>query len=108
MTGVVCRGASAAIMVYDITSADSFARSKAWVRELQRQGNPNMIMALAGELGMPPVQAGSGDRCCWLLPCRPPPLPAVVRSATNIQHLNPPSPHPGLQGTRLIWRGRGR
>jgi small GTP-binding protein len=42
------RGAAAAIIVYDISSADSFARAKAWVRELQRQGNPNMIMALAG------------------------------------------------------------
>lgn len=42
------RGAAAAIIVYDITSVDSFARAKAWVRELQRQGNPNLIMALAG------------------------------------------------------------
>lgn len=43
-----CRGAAAAIIVYDITSTDSFNRAKAWVRELQRQGSPNMIMALAG------------------------------------------------------------
>jgi hypothetical protein len=43
-----CRGAAAAIIVYDITSTDSFTRAKAWVRELQRQGSPNMIMALAG------------------------------------------------------------
>lgn len=42
------RGAAAAIIVYDITSTDSFNRAKAWVRELQRQGSPNMIMALAG------------------------------------------------------------
>ena len=42
------RGAAAAIIVYDITSADSFARAKAWVRELQRQGGPGMVMALAG------------------------------------------------------------
>lgn len=42
------RGAAAAIIVYDITSPESFARAKAWVRELQRQGNPNMVMALAG------------------------------------------------------------
>eukprot|EP00798_Chlamydomonas_sp_ICE-L_P023849 gene23849-9405_t len=42
------RGAAAAIIVYDMTSVDSFARAKAWVRELQRQGNPNLIMALAG------------------------------------------------------------
>jgi Ras-related protein Rab-5C len=48
------RGAAAAIIVYDITSADSFTRAKAWVRELQRQGNANLIMAMAGA-------------CCWLV-----------------------------------------
>lgn len=42
------RGAAAAIIVYDITSADSLVRAKAWVKELQRQGSPNLIMALAG------------------------------------------------------------
>lgn len=42
------RGAAAAVIVYDITSTDSFSRAKAWVRELQRQGNPSLIMALAG------------------------------------------------------------
>jgi Ras-related protein Rab-5C len=43
------RGAAAAIIVYDITSPESFSRAKGWVRELQRQGKPDMIMALAGE-----------------------------------------------------------
>ena len=42
------RGAAAAVVVYDVTSADSFARAKAWVAELQRQGAPGMVMALAG------------------------------------------------------------
>ncbi|KAL8532260.1 hypothetical protein ACS0TY_008747 [Phlomoides rotata] len=42
------RGAAAAIIVYDITSSDSFSRAKKWVQELQKQGNPNMVMALAG------------------------------------------------------------
>ncbi|KAF7831171.1 ras-related protein RHN1 [Senna tora] len=63
------RGAAAAIIVYDITStvgtpildlrfdgqkspfkskSDSFARAKKWVQELQKQGNPNMVVALAG------------------------------------------------------------
>lgn len=44
---LLCRGARAAIIVYDITSADSFKRAKSWVAELQGQGQP-MIMALAG------------------------------------------------------------
>ncbi|XP_052199049.1 ras-related protein RHN1-like isoform X2 [Diospyros lotus] len=40
------RGAAAAVVVYDITSMDSFERAKKWVRELQRQGNPNMVTFL--------------------------------------------------------------
>ena len=31
------RGAQAAIVVYDITNADTFERAKSWVKELQRQ-----------------------------------------------------------------------
>jgi len=42
------RGAAAAVIVYDVTSADSFSRAKAWVAELQRQGTPGLVMALAG------------------------------------------------------------
>ncbi|XP_065635665.1 ras-related protein RHN1 [Quercus suber] len=42
------RGAAAAIIVYDITNAESYARAKKWVQELQKQGNPTMVMALAG------------------------------------------------------------
>ncbi|KAJ6759477.1 DRAB5-RELATED, partial [Salix koriyanagi] len=42
------RGAAAAVVVYDITSMDSFERAKRWVIELQRQGNPNLIMFLVG------------------------------------------------------------
>ncbi|XP_031483457.1 ras-related protein RHN1-like isoform X1 [Nymphaea colorata] len=40
------RGAAAAVVVYDITSVDSFVRAKKWVQELQRQGNPNLVMML--------------------------------------------------------------
>jgi small GTP-binding protein len=42
------RGAQAAIVVYDITSYDSFDRAKKWVKELQRQGSANIVIALAG------------------------------------------------------------
>ena len=42
------RGAAAAVVVFDITNADSFNKAKSWVKELQRMGNPNMIMSLAG------------------------------------------------------------
>ncbi|KAH7545626.1 hypothetical protein FEM48_Zijuj01G0113400 [Ziziphus jujuba var. spinosa] len=42
------RGAAAAIIVYDITNQASFDRAKKWVLELHSQGNPNMVVALAG------------------------------------------------------------
>lgn len=42
------RGAAASIVVYDVTNKESFERAKKWVEELQRQGNPNLVMALAG------------------------------------------------------------
>ena len=31
------RGAAAAVIVFDITSKDSFAKAKSWIKELQRQ-----------------------------------------------------------------------
>ncbi|XP_047332746.1 ras-related protein RHN1-like isoform X2 [Impatiens glandulifera] len=40
------RGASAAVVVYDLTSKNSFERAKKWVNELQKSGNPNMVMVL--------------------------------------------------------------
>ncbi|RZB95145.1 ras-related protein RHN1 isoform X1 [Glycine max] len=40
------RGAAAAIVVYDITSMDSFVRAKKWVREVLRQANSSLTMFL--------------------------------------------------------------
>ncbi|XP_058115488.1 ras-related protein RHN1-like isoform X2 [Magnolia sinica] len=40
------RGAAAAVVVYDISSMDSFIRAKKWVEELHRQGNPSLVMVL--------------------------------------------------------------
>ncbi|XP_064408504.1 ras-related protein Rab-5B isoform X2 [Latimeria chalumnae] len=42
------RGAQAAIVVYDIANQETFARAKTWVKELQRQASPNIVIALAG------------------------------------------------------------
>jgi len=42
------RGAAAAVVVYDLTNRQSYVRAKSWVKELQRQGNPNIVIALAG------------------------------------------------------------
>ncbi|KAB2019564.1 hypothetical protein ES319_D07G005300v1 [Gossypium barbadense] len=37
---------TAAVVVYDVTSSETFERAKKWVREVQRQGNQNLIMFL--------------------------------------------------------------
>ncbi|KAK0568893.1 GTP-binding protein of the rab/ypt [Tilletia horrida] len=42
------RNANCAVVVYDITQASSLDKAKAWIRELQRQADPNIIIALAG------------------------------------------------------------
>ncbi|KAG6896889.1 hypothetical protein C0992_005453 [Termitomyces sp. T32_za158] len=42
------RNAQAAVVVYDITKSSSLEKAKSWVKELQRQANPNIVIALAG------------------------------------------------------------
>jgi small GTP-binding protein len=42
------RGAYAAIIVYDITCADSFAGAKTWITELKKKAKNDCIITLAG------------------------------------------------------------
>ncbi|CAO3628807.1 unnamed protein product [Cunninghamella echinulata] len=42
------RGANCAVVVYDITQASSLDKAKSWVDELQRQADPDIVIALAG------------------------------------------------------------
>jgi small GTP-binding protein len=42
------RGAAAAVIVFDITKKDTFNGAKSWVKELQRRGDSNVVIALAG------------------------------------------------------------
>lgn len=42
------RNANCAVVVYDITAPASLDKAKAWVKELQRQANDNIVIALAG------------------------------------------------------------
>lgn len=42
------RGANAAVIVYDITSIESFERAKKWVTELDKQAQPDIVIALVG------------------------------------------------------------
>jgi Ras-related protein Rab-5C len=57
------RNAQAAVVVYDVTKAASLEKAKTWVKELQRQANPNIVIALAGnkiDLVQPSL-SGSGS-----------------------------------------------
>ena len=42
------RRAQAAIVVYDITNAETFTRARSWVDELRREARPDIVIALAG------------------------------------------------------------
>ncbi|BFZ52992.1 GTP-binding protein of the rab/ypt [Savitreella phatthalungensis] len=42
------RNANCAVVVYDITQSASLDKAKAWIKELQRQANEGIIIALAG------------------------------------------------------------
>ena len=42
------RGAHAAVVVYSIASADSYAKAQKWVRDLNGQANPGIIICLVG------------------------------------------------------------
>ena len=49
------RGAAAAIVVFDLTSRDSFEGAKSWVKELQRRADPSVIISLAGNKARAPA-----------------------------------------------------
>ena len=42
------RSAQAALIVYDITDRNSFAKAKNWIIEVKRQANENIVIALVG------------------------------------------------------------
>eukprot|EP00850_Spirogloea_muscicola_P012751 SM000083S22798 [mRNA] locus=s83:408965:410897:- [translate_table: standard] len=42
------RGASAAVIIFDITSEESFHKAKFWVQELHKHGSQGVVMALVG------------------------------------------------------------
>ena len=42
------RGATAALIVYDVTNEGSFQGAKTWVEELRRRGKPNVVIILVG------------------------------------------------------------
>ncbi|KAI0783385.1 ras-domain-containing protein [Abortiporus biennis] len=42
------RNANCAVVVYDITQSASLEKAKSWIRELQRQADPSIVIALCG------------------------------------------------------------
>ena len=42
------RNANCAVVVYDITQSSSLEKAKTWIRELQRQADPSIVIALCG------------------------------------------------------------
>lgn len=42
------RNANCAVVVYDITQTSSLDKAKTWIRELQRQADPAIVIALCG------------------------------------------------------------
>jgi len=57
------RNANCAVVVYDITQASSLDKAKAWIKELQRQANENIVIALAGnKLDLVSETTGNPDK----------------------------------------------
>jgi Ras-related protein Rab-5C len=42
------RNANCAVVVYDITQSTSLEKARTWIRELQRQADPSIVIALCG------------------------------------------------------------
>lgn len=42
------RNANCAVVVYDITQTSSLEKARTWIRELQRQADPSIVIALCG------------------------------------------------------------
>ncbi|KIY73437.1 GTP-binding protein RAB5 [Cylindrobasidium torrendii FP15055 ss-10] len=45
------RNANCAVVVYDITQPASLEKARTWIRELQRQADPSIVIALCGNKG---------------------------------------------------------
>ena len=48
LTPMYYKGAAAALIVFDVTAPESFDGAKDWVRELQQNAPPSIVIALAG------------------------------------------------------------
>ncbi|KIO23168.1 hypothetical protein M407DRAFT_112734 [Tulasnella calospora MUT 4182] len=56
------RGAQVVVVAYDVTQATSFGSAKSWVKEVQRQANPNIIALVANKMDLiTPSSAGETE-----------------------------------------------
>ncbi|CEL57367.1 Ras-like GTP-binding protein RYL2 OS=Yarrowia lipolytica (strain CLIB 122 / E 150) GN=RYL2 PE=3 SV=2 [Rhizoctonia solani AG-1 IB] len=87
MAPMYYRGASAAILVYDITSASSFEDVKLWIDELKRNCDPDLLIYIVGakaDLAAQGQRIVTSDRArlalhTWF----PPPPPPISYSAAT-------------------------
>ena len=69
MAPLYYRGASAAAIVYDITSKESFAKAKYWVKELQKNASQDIVIILVGNKSdMDSERYGEETRCLAVSP----------------------------------------
>ncbi|CUA77639.1 Ras-like GTP-binding protein RYL2 [Yarrowia lipolytica CLIB122] [Rhizoctonia solani] len=89
MAPMYYRGASAAILVYDITSASSFEDVKLWIDELKRNCDPGLLIFIVGakaDLAAQGQRVVTSDRArlalhTWFPPPPPPPSYSTTTTA---------------------------
>jgi hypothetical protein len=83
------RNAAAAVVVYDITKAASLEKAKAWVKELQRQANPNIVIALVGNK-LDLVEGADGEAASSETPVEEPVAETADETAADDDDTPPP------------------
>ena len=56
------RDADGALLVYDITDSDSFAKVKNWVKELKKMVGQDIVLCIAGEQNRWLAERSTGDK----------------------------------------------
>jgi len=86
MAPMYYRGASAAILVYDITSASSFDDVKVWIDELKRNCDPDLLIFIVGakaDLAAHGQRVVTSDRARLALHTWFPPAPSSTNSSVT-------------------------
>ncbi|KAG9094360.1 hypothetical protein FRC06_010885 [Ceratobasidium sp. 370] len=95
MAPMYYRGASAAILVYDITSASSFDDVKVWIDELKRNCDPDLLIFIVGakaDLAAHGQRVVTSDRARLALHTWFPPTPSPTNSTASTVTTAPSTP----------------